>query len=95
MFDMILPRSIDSTCRGTKAALWLFGLVVGVRVVQSLSVIVDGYRTARDADGIPVDIYTPEAAQQMVAIFAQGSLWRMTFGLLCVMYWCDIGARSP
>ena len=85
MFDNLLPQSIDNTYRGHKAALWLFGLVVGVRIVQSLSVILYGYSTARNADGIPVDIYTPEAAQQMVALFAQGSLWRLTLGLLGVV----------
>src|SRR5262245_48133682 len=85
MFDKLLPQSIDNTYGGYRAALWLFGLVVGVRIAQSLSVIFNGYGTARDADGIPVDTYTPEAAQQMVALFAQGSLWRLTFGLLCVI----------
>ena len=63
MFDKLLPQSIDNSYRGYKAALWLFGLVVGVRIAQSLSVIFNGYGTARDADGIPVDTYTVEAAQ--------------------------------
>ncbi|PYS49212.1 MAG: hypothetical protein DMF68_10740 [Acidobacteria bacterium] len=85
MFDKLLPQSIDNTYRGYKIALWLFGLVVGVRITQSLSVIFNGYDTARAADGIPVATYTPEAAQQMVALFSQGSLWRLTLGLLCVL----------
>ncbi|HZM15687.1 MAG TPA: hypothetical protein VFE28_06765 [Candidatus Krumholzibacteria bacterium] len=85
MFEKLLPHSIDNTYRGTKAGLWLFGLVVGLRIAQSLSVIFNGYSTAKGADGIPVDTYTPEAAQQIVALFAQGSLWRLTLGLLCVI----------
>ncbi len=85
MFDRLLPQRIDNTYRGYKAALWLFGLVVGVRIAQSLAVIFNGYGTARDADGIPVGTYPPEAAQQMVALFAQGSLWRLTLGVLCVL----------
>jgi hypothetical protein len=85
MFDKLLPRPIDNTYRGYKVSLWLFGLVVGVRIAQSLAVIFNGYSTARDADGIPVDTYAPAAAQQMVALFAQGSLWRLTLGLLCVL----------
>lgn len=85
MFDKLLPQRIDNTYRGYKVALWLFGLVVGVRIMQSLSVIFNGYNTAKDADGVPVTAYTPEAAQQMVALFAQGSLWRLTLGLLCVL----------
>jgi hypothetical protein len=85
MFDKLLPPSFDNTYRGYSAALWLFGLVVGVKIVQSLAVLLNGYGTARDADGIPIAIYTPDAAQQMVALFAQGSLWRLTFSLFCVV----------
>ena len=79
----LLPQSIDNTYRGHKLALWLFGLVVGMRIVQSILVIGNGYPTARDADGIPMDTFPPAAAQAVVALFAQGSLWRLTFGLFC------------
>ena len=85
MFDKLLPQPIDNTYRGYKVALWLFGLVVGVRITQSMLVIFNGYSTARDADGIPLDTYTPAAAQMVVALFAQASLWRLTFCLLCVL----------
>ena len=85
MFDKLFPQPIDNTYRGYKVALWLFGLVVGVRITQSILVIFNGYSTARDADGIPLDTYTPAAAQMVVALFAQASLWRLTFCLLCVL----------
>jgi hypothetical protein len=85
MFDKLLPQPIDNTYRGYKIALWLFGLVVGMKITQSVVVIFNGYSTARDADGIPVDTYTPAAAQTVVALFAQGSLWRLIFCLLCVI----------
>lgn len=85
MFDKLLPQSIDNTYRGYRVALWLFGLVVGVRIIQSVLVIFNGYSTARDADGIPLDTYTPAAAQTSVALFAQGALWRLTISLLCVL----------
>ena len=85
MLDKLLPRTFDNTYRGYKVALWLFGLVVAVKITQSLLVIFNGYSTARDADGIPLDTYTPAAAQTAVALFAQGSLWRVTTCLLCVL----------
>ena len=85
MFDKLLPRSLDNTYRGDRAVLWLLGLVAGVKIVQSLSVIFNGYATAKAADGIPVDTYPPEAAKEMVALFAQGSLWRLTFGVFCIV----------
>ena len=85
MFNKLLPQPIDNTYRGYKVALWLFGFVVGVKITQSVLIIFNGYSTARDADGIPLDTYTPAAAQTMVALFAQGSLWRLTLCLLCVL----------
>jgi hypothetical protein len=85
MFDNLLPRPIDDAYRGRKAALWLFGVVVGVRIVQSLGIIFNGYSTARDADGIPLDTFTPAAAQTAVGLFAQLALWRLIFCSLCVL----------
>jgi ABC-type amino acid transport system permease subunit len=85
MFEKLFPKGIDNSYRGSKVALWLFGLVVGMKITQSLAVIFNGYYTAKGADGIPLDTFTPAAAQTAVAIFAQASLWRLTFCLMCVL----------
>ena len=85
MLDELLPRRLDNEYRGNKLALWLFGLVVAMKSAQSLAIILNGYPTARDADGIPLDSYTPALAQTVVAVFAQGSLWRLFFCFLCVL----------
>jgi hypothetical protein len=85
MFDKLLPQRIDNTYRGYKVALWLFGLVVGVRITQSVLVIFNGYSTAKNADGIPLDTYTPAASQTVVALFAQGALSRLLISLLCLL----------
>lgn len=85
MLDELLPRRLDNEYRGSRLALWLFGLVVAMKGIQSLAIIFNGYSTARDADGIPLDSYTPAVAQTVVAVFAQGSLWRLFFCLLCVL----------
>lgn len=85
MLGELLPRRIDNEYRGRTLALWLFGLVIAMKSVQSLAIIFNGYATARDADGIPLDSFTPTVAQTVVALFAQGSLWRLFFCLLCVL----------
>jgi hypothetical protein len=95
MLDKLLPQPIDNTYRGYKVALWLFGLVVGVRILQSLAVIFNGYSTARDADGIPLDTYPPAAAQTAVALFAQASLWRLTFCSVCVLVLAHYRSAVP
>jgi hypothetical protein len=83
MLEALLPHRLSNEYRGSRVALWFFGLVVAVKSAQSLSIILNGHSTARDADGIPLDSFTPEAAQTVVAVFAQGSLWRLFFCLLC------------
>ena len=83
MLDALLPRRLDNEYRGSRLALWLFALVVTMKSTQSLAIILNGYSTARDADGIPLDSFTPAVAQTVVAVFAQGSLWRLFFCLLC------------
>ena len=85
MFEKLFPKGIDNAYRGSKIALWLFGLVVGMKITQSLAVIFNGNYTAKGADGIPLDTFTPAAAQTAVAIFAQASLWRLTFCLMCML----------
>ena len=83
MFDKLLPQTIDNTYRGYKAALWLLGLVTAMRILQSVMIIFNGYSTVKGADGIPLDTYAPEVGQTIIALFAQGSLWRLLFCLLC------------
>jgi hypothetical protein len=85
MLERILPPQIDNTYRGHKLALWLFALVVAVRAVQSLFIIFNGYSVAQRADGIPLDTFTPEAAQTVVSLFALYSLTRLIIVLLCAL----------
>jgi hypothetical protein len=85
MFDKLLPQRIDNTYRGYKVALWLFGLVVGVMIIQSVFVIFNGYSTVMNADGIPLDTYPPAAAQTILALWAQRGLSRLIISLLGVL----------
>jgi hypothetical protein len=85
IFKRFFPQRIDNTYRGRKLALWLFGLVVAVRITQSILIIVNGHSIASSADGIPLETYAPAAAQTIVAIFAISSLNRLIIALLCVL----------
>ncbi|MDP9362287.1 MAG: hypothetical protein M3P29_12665 [Acidobacteriota bacterium] len=81
----LLARSIDNTYRGHKLALWLFALVVSVRIFQSILVIFNGYSTVTKADGIPLDTYPAAAAQTVVSLFALYALSRLLIALLCAL----------
>ena len=85
MFNQLLPQRIDNTYRGHKLALWLFALVVSVKILQSLLVIFIGHSVVTSADGIPLDTYTPTGAQTVVALFALSGLSRLIIFLLCVL----------
>ena len=85
IFTRFLPQRIDNTYRGRRLALVLFGLVVAVRITQSILIIVNGHSIARSADGIPLETYAAAAAQTIVAIFALSSLNRLIVSLLCVL----------
>ena len=79
----LLPRRADNEYRGYKAALWIFGLILLLRVVMSVNSIFNGHLVASSADGIPLDSYTPAGSRAVVALFA-------TLGL-CQLALCFVG----
>jgi hypothetical protein len=81
----LLPRTIDNTYEGRKLALWIFGLVVLLRTLQSVMIIFNGNYTARNADGIPLETYPADAVQTILALFALASVWRLIVSLICVI----------
>jgi len=85
MLSKLFPPSIDNDYRGQKLALWLFGVVVTMRTMQSLMIIFNGRFTVRSADGVPLETYPAAAAQTIVALFAISSLARLLLSLICVV----------
>ena len=85
MLNRLLPERIDNTYSGHALALWLFGLVVAARILQGLVVTFNSHSVAMSADGIPLDTFTPAAAQTIVALFALSGLSRLVVALLCVV----------
>lgn len=85
MFNHFLPQRIDNTYHGYKLALWLFTLVVFMKVAMSLNSIFNGYSVASSADGIPLDTFTSAAAQTVVSLFALLGLSHFVICLLCIL----------
>ena len=77
-----LPRSIDNNYRGYKIALWLFALLLFMKITMSLNCIFNGYSIATSADGIPLDTFTHACAQMIVSDFA---LWGLAQLMICVI----------
>jgi hypothetical protein len=82
IFNQLLPQRVDNTYRGHKLALWLFALLVLMKVAISLNSIFNGYLVASSADGIPLDTFTPAGAGAVVSLFA---LWGLSHFMICLL----------
>ena len=82
MLDHLLPRTIDNDYRGQKAALWLLGLLLLMKTSMGLNSILNGYKVATSADGIPLDTYPPAAARTIVALFG---IWGLGHFMICLL----------
>ncbi len=85
MLNKFLPQRIDNAYSGHRLALWIFALVVSVKILQTLLAIFNGHLVIVFADGIPLDTYTPAIAQTVVAVWALSGLYRLIIYLLCVL----------
>ncbi len=95
MLNQILPRHVDNTYHGYKLALWLFALIVFMKVAMSLNSIFNGYFVASSADGIPLDTFTPAGAQAVVSLFAAWGLAQLIICLLCILALARYRALVP
>src|SRR5262245_63488258 len=85
MLDRIFPPQFDNAYRGHRLALWLFGLLVVVRLGIALGSILNGYQAASSADGIPLDTFPPAASQAVVTLFALLGLVHLMLLLVCIL----------
>ena len=95
MFNQLLPQRIDNTYRGYRLALWLFGLLLVLKVVMSLNSIFNSYNVATTADGIPLDSFTPAGAQTAVSLFALSAFSRLVISLLGILALARYRAMVP
>jgi hypothetical protein len=95
MLDQLLPRNVDNTYRGQKLALWLFGVVVLMKLAISLNSIFNGHTVASSADGIPLDTFTPAGTQAVVSLFASWGLAQAVICGLCIVMLVRYRALVP
>ena|SRR5690348_7766374 len=85
MPDQLFPRQIDNNYRGTKVALWLFGLVLFVRSGIGANSIINSDRVASTADGIPIHAFPPAAVQIVLFMFAAWGLAQLVISVIGVL----------
>src|SRR5215475_11629796 len=85
MLDRIFPQQFDNKYRGRKLALWLFALVILMKLGISLSSIFDTYNVVRSADGILLDTFASGGAETVVSITALLGLYLFLLASLGVL----------
>ena len=82
MLSRLLPTPADNRFEGHRAALWLLGLFIALKIVMGVNSIFNTEAVAAGADGIPLDSYGPAAARQVLTLFALTSLGQLTLALV-------------
>ncbi len=95
MLDLLLPRRADDGYGGHRLALWLFGLVLLVRIAMSFGTMLRGREVAVTADGIPLDTFGPAGAQAVVSLLALLGLAQLVIALAGVVVLARYRALVP
>ncbi len=85
MLDRLLPRQADNTFRGHRFALWLLGALVVMKGGIGVGTMVNGRAAAVEADGIPLDAFTPAGEQAFLALLAAWGLGHLMLNLIALV----------
>jgi hypothetical protein len=84
MLSRLFPRQADNGFEGHRAALWLLGLLIALKLVVSLNSIFNTASVAAGADGIPLDSFSPAAAREVLTLFALTALGQLALALIAL-----------
>jgi len=82
--NRLFPYQVDNKFDGHRAALWLLGLFIALKLVMSVNSIVNTATVASSADGIPLDTFGPAAAQAVLMLFALMMLGQLMLSLIAL-----------
>lgn len=83
MLGRLLPSQVDNRFEGHRAALWLLGLFVALKLVMSVNSIINTASIAT-GDGIPLDSFGPAGARQVLMLFALMALGQLVLALVAL-----------
>ena len=84
MLNRLFPREVDKRFEGHRAALWLLGLFVAVKVPMSLNSIFNTAAVAAGADGMPLDRFGPAGARAVLMLFALMALGQLALAIVAL-----------
>ena len=85
MLTRLLPAQADNRFEGHRAALWLLGTYLALKLVMSVKSILNTKSVAAGADGIPLDSYSADAAREVLMLFSMMALGQLALALVGVL----------
>lgn len=95
MINRIFPACLDNRYRGHRLALWLFVPIAFQKVAASLTHLLKADGGAQSISTIPLDTYSPSAAQNVVGLFARMGLEQLALASLLVIVLARYRAMIP
>lgn len=95
MLNRLFPRHVDNSFAGYRAALWLLGLFVVLKLAMGFNSIFNTASVAGGADGIPLDSFGPAAAREVLLLFALTSLGQLILAVIALTILIRYRAMVP
>ena len=84
LINRLFPKQFDNRFEGHRAALWLLGLFIALKLIMSHNSIFNTASVASGADGIPLDSFGPAAAREVLTLFALLALAQLGLTLIAL-----------
>ena len=81
MLSRLFPAQADNSFDGHRAALWLLGLFVALKLMMSLNSIFNTQSVAVGADGFRLESYGADGARAVLMLFALMALGQLVIAL--------------
>ena len=95
VLERLLPKRIDNHFRGYRAALWLLGIHVALKLVMSVNSIFNTRSVATGADGLRLDTLPLESAQLLLMLFALIAIGQLFLTLVALLALVRYRAMVP
>jgi len=82
MLSRILPKQFDNDYRGLWLGAVIFVAAMSVKALQGAMSMINTRNTAINADGIPLDSFSPAAQREVLIMFALLGMWLLVLPLI-------------
>ena len=83
MLSRLFPRQVDNSFDGQRAALWLLGLFIALKLVMSVNSMLNTAAIAI-GDRLPLDSYGAAATRTVLMLFALMALGQLALALIAL-----------